>query len=242
MVTGMELTKREKLSRYVFDDLKKRIMDGTIKTGEYLKTEPELCIEYRVSRTTVRDAVSSLEKLGFVEKQQGKGVFVIEHSTDAAADAIRNLIVRSDYAMSELFQVRDVLERSIVVLAARNATKDDIEELSKWVSLMNQEDIGEAKYAEYDLKFHLTLAKVSKNPIFCAVVQGLYPYFWEMIQDIIKEGGKLEKAHKFHAHILMSIKEQNEVDALKHINDHLKVTKEIVDEIERRRSKNENVD
>jgi DNA-binding FadR family transcriptional regulator len=237
-----EFIRREKLSHYVFDDLKKKIMNGIIKTGEYLKTEPELCIEYRVSRTTIRDAVSSLEKLGFVEKRQGKGVLIIEHSTDAAVDAIRNLIVRSDYAMGELFQVRDVLERSVTVLAARNATDHDIEELAHWVDLMNHEGIGEIKYAEYDLKFHLALAKISKNPIFYAIVQGLYPYFWEMIQDIIKEGGKMERAHKFHAHILMSVKERNEADALKHIADHLKVTKEIVDDIEKRRNRNENAD
>jgi DNA-binding FadR family transcriptional regulator len=137
--------------------------------------------------------------------------------------------------MSELFQVREVLERSVVVLASRNATDRDIEGLTKWVELMNQEeDVEETKYAEYDLKFHLDLARISKNRIFYAIVQGLYPYFWEMIQDIIKEGGKMEKAHKFHARILMSVKDRNEIDALKHINDHLRVTKEIVDEIERR--------
>jgi DNA-binding FadR family transcriptional regulator len=240
---GTELTKREKLSRYVFGDLKMKIMDGIIKAGDYLKTEPELCIEYRVSRTTIRDAVSSLENLGFVKRQQGKGVLVIEHSTDVAADAIRNLIVRSGYAMGELFQAREVLERSVVVLAARNATDNDIEGLAQWVDLMNQEeDVEEAKYAEYDLEFHLDLARISKNRIFYAIVQGLYPYFWEMIQDIIKEGGKMEKAHKFHARILMSVKERNETEALKHINDHLKVTKEIVDEIERQGVQNENAD
>jgi GntR family transcriptional repressor for pyruvate dehydrogenase complex len=228
------IPKRSKLSHNVFSDLKKKIMDGSIKTGEYLKTEAEMCDEYQVSRTTVRDAVSSLEEHGFVEKQQGKGVVVINRSVDVAIDAIQNLVARSDYSLGELFQVRDILERNIVVLASKNATLEDIEELRKWVGLMNRQGLSVAKYTEYDLKFHLTLAKVSKNQIFYAIVQGLYPFSWKMINEIVKEGGKMEQAHKFHGQILASIEKRDEEGSLQHMINHLRVTRKIVDEIEER--------
>jgi GntR family transcriptional repressor for pyruvate dehydrogenase complex len=227
--------KREKLSYNVYQDLKKKIIEGGIKTGEYLKSEPEMCDEYQVSRTTVRDAVSNLEVHGFVEKQQGKGVVVINRSADVAIDAIKNLVQRSDYSITELFQVRYVLEQNIVTLASKHTGLENIEELKKWVRLMDKEAHDIEKYAEYDLKFHLCLAKISGNRIFYAIVQGLYPFHWKMISEIIKEGGMMEHTKNLHSKILHAIEKQDEAEALQHMLNHLQVTGKIVEEIENRR-------
>jgi GntR family transcriptional regulator len=54
-----------------------KIDNGIWKKGEKITSERELCIEYNVSRITVRNAINELEKKGKLEKIQGKGTFVL---------------------------------------------------------------------------------------------------------------------------------------------------------------------
>lgn len=47
-----------------------------LKENDKLPTEKEICIEYNVSRTTVRLALNELQKRGYIYSLQGKGSFV----------------------------------------------------------------------------------------------------------------------------------------------------------------------
>ncbi|EYR63851.1 GntR family transcriptional regulator [Actinotalea ferrariae CF5-4] len=57
-------------------DLERRVLDGTYPPGSQLPTEPDLCAEFGVSRTTVRAAVGTLQDRGLLSREQGRGTFV----------------------------------------------------------------------------------------------------------------------------------------------------------------------
>jgi DNA-binding GntR family transcriptional regulator len=59
--------------------LKEKIQHGLLKVGDYLPSENELCIQYSITRTTVRKALDNLVNEGYIEKQHGKGSRVKEH-------------------------------------------------------------------------------------------------------------------------------------------------------------------
>ena len=56
--------------------LKDWILEEKYKSGELLPTEEELARMFNASRTTVRNALSNLEKAGYVWRKQGKGSIV----------------------------------------------------------------------------------------------------------------------------------------------------------------------
>jgi len=56
--------------------LRKRIMSGTFASDRPFPTEKELCEEFGVSRTTVRQALMILESNNFIRREQGRGTFV----------------------------------------------------------------------------------------------------------------------------------------------------------------------
>jgi GntR family transcriptional regulator len=56
--------------------LRKRILSGDIEPSRPIPTERELCREFGVSRTTVRQALMILESEGLIVRRQGKGTFV----------------------------------------------------------------------------------------------------------------------------------------------------------------------
>ena len=58
--------------------LKEKIQHGVLKVGDYLPSENELCINFSVTRTTVRKALDNLLKEGYIEKKHGKGSCVKE--------------------------------------------------------------------------------------------------------------------------------------------------------------------
>lgn len=58
--------------------VKRNITAGTLGPGELLPSEAELCKTFNVSRSTVRQAIGSLEAEGLVVRKQGRGTFVAE--------------------------------------------------------------------------------------------------------------------------------------------------------------------
>lgn len=75
----MLLNKRSKLPMYaqLFDVITRKISEGELKEGDRLPFERELCQQYAISRTTVRQAMSELENEGYIKKIHGKGMFVL---------------------------------------------------------------------------------------------------------------------------------------------------------------------
>lgn len=58
--------------------VKRNITAGTLGAGELLPSEAELCKTFNISRSTVRQAIGSLEAEGLVVRKQGRGTFVAE--------------------------------------------------------------------------------------------------------------------------------------------------------------------
>jgi len=58
--------------------VKRNITAGTLSAGELLPSEAELCRTFNISRSTVRQAIGSLEAEGLVVRKQGRGTFVAE--------------------------------------------------------------------------------------------------------------------------------------------------------------------
>lgn len=67
---------RKHLPVLLAEDLRTRIKAGEWASGDRLPTEAELGAHYEVSRSTVRQAVKSLEAQGLVSSRQGKGTYL----------------------------------------------------------------------------------------------------------------------------------------------------------------------
>jgi GntR family transcriptional regulator len=68
------------VSKYqrIADDLLLQMRQGTLRPGDKLPSEPELCQTYGASRNTVRGAIAALTNRGLVVPQQGLGTFVAD--------------------------------------------------------------------------------------------------------------------------------------------------------------------
>lgn len=169
------MTKRKPLSTVVAESLSEKIRSGALKPGEQLPTEIELCAEYDVSRTVVREAVARLRSDGLVVPHQGRGMFVSETPEP------RNFSI-SDEALKTLPETISLLELRLSVeveAAGLCAERRTDEEAVRIRSLMEQIDDRREDPASvqihYDYDFHLAIARAAGNEFMHGFLNYLRP-------------------------------------------------------------------
>ncbi len=129
----------------VAQELERRIVDGVYISGDRLPTEPKLCSQFGVSRTTVRGAVSALQARGLVSREQGRGTFVLGtgsvsvtmllEANLSVTDVIRGsgrrpgttgISVNREFVPSEVVTALQVPVGSHCVVVRRTRTADDV--------------------------------------------------------------------------------------------------------------------
>lgn len=73
---------KEPKYRQVEESVRQMIQLGTLKVGDQIPTEEELCEKFGFSRMTVNKALSNLSAGGYIERVPGRGSFVRRHHVD----------------------------------------------------------------------------------------------------------------------------------------------------------------
>src|ERR1700687_2066085 len=82
---------RRRIHEDVAEQLRDAILDGRFRAGQRLPPERELAVEFRVNRTSIREAIKVLEGLGLVSVRQGDGA-TVQPLTDASLDILAPMI------------------------------------------------------------------------------------------------------------------------------------------------------
>lgn len=211
---------RKKLSTLVQEELRFGILNGPYTVGSYLPSENELCHKYDVSRTTIRDAISGLVEQGFVERQQGKGVLVIDNSEQVIREAFRNKTIMGNWSADDFYEARGILERELAALAAERMTENEIEEAKRTISRMLDADLPLALYIEADAAFHRLLSRGAHNAVMDALYMAILPLQEEIMAKVIHTGGRAELTYGYHGKILEAIERRDESGAMAAVDAH----------------------
>ena len=82
----------ELLSKKVASEIEKVIVTKKLKVGFKLPSELELCSQFGVSRTAVREALSMMNAKGLISIEKGRGIFVAEVSSKNVTDPMRSYL------------------------------------------------------------------------------------------------------------------------------------------------------
>lgn len=161
----MALRRRETLTSQLLRALTDRITRGTLKPGDKMPSEQELIGEFGVSRTVVREAISSLRAAGLVSTQQGVGAFVMQpdRATPFRIDETNLGILKEVIAVLEL---RTGLEAEAAALAAERRTPQHLKTLRAALDQMAAAIEAEQDAVGPDLDFHRTIAEATGNSHF----------------------------------------------------------------------------
>jgi GntR family transcriptional repressor for pyruvate dehydrogenase complex len=155
--------KRSSATELVMNAILNTITTGELKPGDRLPAERELTKMFAVGRSTLREAISALVRMGCLEVIQGKGTFLKKDFEPTRPFSMRLSDLQAAANIFDIIELREILECNSVMLAARRADADDVRRLQEILSNMkaNVQDIH--TFSEHDFEFHVALAKISGN-------------------------------------------------------------------------------
>jgi len=218
---GLENERRVLMSEYessrfslrqkVYVEIKKDIITCTLKPGEPL-SENQFVERFQVSKTPIREALTSLQQDHLVEYIPNRGFMVSPIS-------IKDV--------QEIFDARLIYEAAIFKLAFKRMTQADIETLESCSKFefddSSPETINQAMQANLD--FHLYLAKIAGN----SRLYWHYAHLLDEAQRLIyldfKSSNILRMWHDAHHGIVEAIHQRNEAAGIQAIEETLELAK-----------------
>jgi GntR family transcriptional repressor for pyruvate dehydrogenase complex len=156
-----------KLYQKVASAISAAIQAGTYKPGQKLPPERDLADEFAVSRPTVREAMIALDIMGLVEARHGSGIYVTGSKVEAAPADL-------DIGAFELTEARRLFEGEAAALAATTITDEELAELESILADMVEENRQDLQGEQADRRFHVTIAKSTRNSAIAMVVETLW--------------------------------------------------------------------
>ncbi|MEO8676483.1 MAG: FadR/GntR family transcriptional regulator [Casimicrobiaceae bacterium] len=196
----LQVVEPVRLYRQIAGQIATLIDSGEFASGSRLPAERELAVLLGVSRTSVREALISLEIAGRVEVRVGTGIFVRRPGATAANGHDEGP------GPFELLAARRLIEGEIAALAARRIRKADIAALRETIERMRThgDDFEQRDAADRD--FHVAIADATGNGSFALVVQAMWEQrrgeLWTRIEDHFHTAALRAKTLSDHAAII----------------------------------------
>lgn len=206
---GTGLTLSQKIERKVEEAIRqKRLLPGT-----KMASEKELCAQFAVSRTALREALRRLSARGLIDIRKGSGIYITELKIEDAINSLHlfyDLRFNSDLIL-QIIEVRRLFEPEIARLAARNRTENDIKTLQKNLSDLKKCNPDNTQL-EVDMinRFHMNLSKSTHNPIVIISLEPVYsllPRMRNLIYGNIE--GEKEYTMKYQEELIEALKSKD---------------------------------
>lgn len=156
------------------EQIKARIESGELAPGSRLASVVELAASLGVGRSTVREALSALQAMGWVSIRQGGGTFVAaELPREAEPAESGDIFFTRARSLKELLEIRQILETGAASLAAAQRSEADLAELRGILDVMRGALGSEAESEAADVRFHLALSRAAGNPLLAELMDSL---------------------------------------------------------------------
>jgi GntR family transcriptional repressor for pyruvate dehydrogenase complex len=219
--------KSNKISQHIIDQIRNAIFDGRLKPGDKLPFERELIEKFKVSKATLREALRSLEVLGFLEIRKGVsgGAFVIEVDMTKARDSFKNFLLFKNLSLKDLSEVRLLLEPYIAEKATLAITQENLSRLEKLIKESEHAIKNNMAFESRkdEIEFHRIIASITGNPILMFILDFVENLLIDT-KEILKPGkefsSKVLKAHKriYNALLEKNVKKVHE-EMVRHIRE-----------------------
>lgn len=225
--SSFETVRRNKVYEEVARQIERLILKK-LQPGDKLPSERELAETLQVSRSSIRDAIRSLELMGMVEPRQGVGTIVCEISAESVVNPLANALKRKEELINELLDFRKMLEPPLAARAATHASADEISEMEDILD-RQQEKLrqGDNAIAE-DSEFHYSIALASGNSVVLKVLDTLMDLLRDTRERNLQVEGRPEKSVAGHRRILSAIKRHDAEAAKAAMRRHIEDVEEMV--------------
>lgn len=199
MEKGDDMTSASpKLFTEIVRQLRQLIEQERIPIGGKLPSERELAERLEVGRSTIREALRSLELLGLIETRRGEGTFLADFRNHKLVEILATFILKDTKSTVDIHSTRQALEKqaiyevvegksaSLSVLKNALVTADDIQQ--EWFL----KELVIASGNRLSMKIWLLLNEYSSRPFRTEMTEEDRSHWLELIESI--EAGNSQQA------------------------------------------------
>ena len=216
---NLKPVKKKRAYEEIVAQIRKLIETGKLKKDDQLPNERELGEIFGVSRSTVREAIKTLESLKIVESRQGDGTYIIVSSEESLVLPLANLLFRETDSIIDIFYIRKILEPHAVQLATLNATQEELQALKNILEKQNKSLEKGIILNHIDTEFHALIAKMSKNKVLERLLNAIIELLREVRETYNTERAK--ESYKGHVEIYNALASGDCKEARKTMLKHL---------------------
>jgi GntR family transcriptional regulator, transcriptional repressor for pyruvate dehydrogenase complex len=211
------------------------IEQGRLRPGDRLPTERELAAQFLVSRVTVRQALSVLQAMGFIESRVGDGTFA-RRSETATVTALASMLSPPPSTLLEQLEVRRLIEPEVARLAASRATDAQVEEFATYVEAQERKMDSGVAFVEEDSALHLAIARSSGNSLLVRMIESIHELLRTSREESLRTRAAMERSLAGHVRILEAIRKRDERAARRAMLRHLLEVESLIIDSDRDRS------
>jgi GntR family transcriptional repressor for pyruvate dehydrogenase complex len=200
------------------------IRTGLLTPGSKLPPERQLAEELRISRSTLRQALTTLVQSGHLTALRGRsgGTFVVERPPLSESD---------DEPLGEeawaVLDHRVAVEVGAVILAAERAGREQLDRLDSLVEGMS----GPTDFASYrraDIRFHIGVAEAARSPRLVREMTEVQGQMSDLIGRIAHPEEVLTRSNEQHRRLVALLREGDAAQAVPLIRLHIRGTEHIL--------------
>ena len=208
------------------------IESGKLKQGDQLPSERELTEIFKVSRTTVREAIRTLESMKLLQSRQGNGTYVLASSEEELIQPLAAALFNAKDNIRDIFYFRKIIEPPVAELAAENATAQEIEEMEEILQKQAGCIEHDESIIETDTAFHNLMASASKNRVIERLTVALVDFLKQSRENYLMDdehgNSRPERSLEGHQRVLAAIKHGDSEAAKESMLQHLEDIESLV--------------
>jgi DNA-binding FadR family transcriptional regulator len=189
--------------------LRERIASGALREGDRLPSEAVLAGQAGVSRSTVREALRTLQEARLIERQSPKVMVVRRQNDDEAFEALGHALRRRRVTFTHLVTALLTIEPELARLAAEHSDGAGIKALRETLDAQRSALEDYAEWSRLDEEFHLTIAELSANPALIIARTPMTQLLVPTVRMFVASPAHTLAATRYHERILAEIEEHD---------------------------------
>lgn len=185
-------------------DIARGVLSGELPVGSIIPNEQDLCEQFGVSRTALREAVKLLTAKGLLESRPKIGTKVMERSywnfLDSQLLEWMDGLMDTDLLCTQFLDFRKAIEPEACALAASHATVEQRIELSelfqKMTAIATAPEFDQESWIDIDLQFHRLIFSSTGNHFYLPFGHILTTMFINFFIKASHEGNVCLEDHK----------------------------------------------
>lgn len=165
----------EKLYTQAFRQIRAYIISNGLQPGDTLPTEQALADMLGVSRNVLREAIKSMELMGMVSAQAGRGTVLKQFNLDFIfQNVILGAAGEEDDAIAQMLDIRKRLELGYMRLAFANLEEEDIRHIREILENIKRQWAEHRFFHADDRAFHLAIFSRMGNKTLISLMEAIW--------------------------------------------------------------------